>query len=51
MLQVHDEDLLLLRLRETAKPVRLFLQFRSTLRGPSSVTALRHLSGDCLLLP
>ena len=43
MLQVHDTELLLLRLHETDEPVRLFLQFRSTLRGPSSVTALGRL--------
>ena len=42
MLQVHATELLLLRLNEIDEPVHLFLQFRSTLRGPSSVTALRR---------
>ena len=43
MLQVHDVELLLLRLHEIDEPVHLFSQFRSTLPGPSSVTALRRL--------
>ena len=43
MLQVHDVELLFLRLHEIDKPVHLFLLFRSTLRGPSSVTALQRL--------
>ena len=47
MLQVHDTERLLLRFHEIDEPVHLFLQFRSTLRRPSSVTALRHLPGDC----